>query len=547
MSEKHKTLSAQLIRIHDGKRYLISYASKRLSDTESSYSTPKLEMMAIWFGLMKFKPIICGRIIKVFTDHRSLSGLHLKDPRKRWATWITDIIEMNPQVIHGSGKDNPVADAITRLSDWANVIIVERNEVRNKIISHFHNHFSDRKTVMNIRQKYNWDGIYSDVQKYRESCEYCQKNRGEGENRNLMKPIVPNAPNQIIGIDIKGPITLKNQQKRQYGIAVDYFTKYTYIFPLSGYTAPEFWSKFEKHVLDNISTPELVIGDSGSQFLCEEAKNYKAKYLFDFHASAAYRHQANGEVENKIKTVDKLMHSFISRGISWRESIRQVKNIMNNQMVNDSTKFTPYEVAHGHKHVSPFDRQIEIYLDNVKNINVQAKANIDASKVQQQYYYNKGKSTRLFKQDDWVLVYDNHRKGYQSDMRRGPYKIEKVLLDDNYLIHDHHLGKWNKYNVEKLKLYIPALDFIEPPLDQLDFDNARLPQPKFPFQQQQQQPPQQLQQQQQQQLQQQPPQELQQQQQQQLQQQQQQELQHQPLIDDGAPLANQPRYLTRSK
>src|SRR3990167_7987712 len=232
-------------------------------------------------------------------------------------------------------------------------------------------------------------------------------------------------------------------------------------------------------------------------------------------------------------------------------------------MVNDSTKFTPYEVAHGHKHVSPFDRQIEIYLDNVKNINVQAKANIDASKVQQQYYYNKGKSTRLFKQDDWVLVYDNHRKGYQSDMRRGPYKIEKVLLDDNYLIHDHHLGKWNKYNVEKLKLYIPALDFIEPPLDQLDFDNARLPQPKFPFQQQQQQPPQQLQQQQQQQLQQQPPQELQQQQQQQLQQQppqqlqqqppqqlqqqQQQELQHQPLIDDGAPLANQPRYLTRSK
>jgi hypothetical protein len=168
MSEIHKTLSAQLIRVHEGKRYLISYASKRLSETESSYSTPKLEMMAIWFGLMKFKPIICGRIVKVFTDHRSLTGLHLKDPKKRWATWLTDIIEINPVVIHVSGKDNPVADAITRLSDWANTMVIEREEVRKKIVSQYHHHFSDRKTVMNIRQKYDWDGIYTDVQKARE-------------------------------------------------------------------------------------------------------------------------------------------------------------------------------------------------------------------------------------------------------------------------------------------------------------------------------------------------------------------------------------------
>jgi hypothetical protein len=258
MSEKYKTLSAQLIRVHESRRYLISYASKRLSDTESAYSTPKLEMMAIWFGLMKFKPIICGRIVKVFTDHRSLTGLHLKDPKKRWATWLTDIIEINPQVIHVSGKDNPVADAITRLSDWANLMVIEREEVRKKVVSHHHHHFSDRKTVMNIREKYEWDGIYTDVQKYRESCEYCQRNRGEGDSRNFMKPIIADSPNQIIGIDIKGPIILRSGEKKQYGIAVDYFSKFTYIFPLSGYTAAEFWSKFEKNVLDNISTPKLI-------------------------------------------------------------------------------------------------------------------------------------------------------------------------------------------------------------------------------------------------------------------------------------------------
>ena len=188
MSEKNKTLSAQLIRVYQGKSYLMSYASKRLSKTECSYSTPKLEMMAIWYGCMKFKMIVTGRKLKVFTDHRSLQGLHLKDPRKRWATWLTDIIEVNPEVIHVSGKNNPVADAMTRLSEWANSIIVQRQETRDQIVKRYHHHFSDRKTV-NIRDKYDWDGIYSDMAKCRETCDYCQRNRGTNESRNPMIPI----------------------------------------------------------------------------------------------------------------------------------------------------------------------------------------------------------------------------------------------------------------------------------------------------------------------------------------------------------------------
>ena len=464
MSEKNKTLSAQLIRVHQGKSYLISYASKRLSQTECSYSTPKLEMMAIWYGCMKFKMIVTGRKLKVFTDHRSLQGLHLKDPRKRWATWLTDIIEVNPEVIHVSGKDNPVADAMTRLSDWANSIIVQRQETRAQIVKRYHHHFSDRKTVMNIRDKYDWDGIYSDVAKCRESCEYCQRNRGTNESRNLLIPIYPQKIWQIIGIDIKGPITLKNQEKKQYGIAVDYFSKYTFIFSLSSYKAKEFWEKFESNILDKVSTPEMIIGDSASQFLSAEAGLYKAKYNFSFQPSTACRHQANGEVENKIKFVDKLMHSYLSRGTSWRDAIRATQKVINQEVVNDSTLFTPYEIVHGHKFISAFDTQVLQQVDKITKVHKEVKKNIDLSKIQQQYYYNKGKKSNIFKENDWILIYDNYRKGYQSDMRKGPYRIEKVLSDDNYLVFDHNLFSWKRFNVEKLKLYVPSLDSIELPL-----------------------------------------------------------------------------------
>ena len=71
-----------------------------------------------------------------------------------------------------------------------------------------------------------------------------------------------------------------------------------------------------------IEYPQTIIGDSAKQFLCAEAELYKDKYNFTFQPSSACRHQANGEVENKIKFVDQLMHRFLSRGVSWRESIR---------------------------------------------------------------------------------------------------------------------------------------------------------------------------------------------------------------------------------
>ena len=312
---------------------------------------------------------------------------------------------------------------------------------------------------MNIRDKYDWDGIYSDVARFRESCEYCQKNRG-ADVSNPMTPILPERLWQILGIDIKGPITLKNDERKQYGIVVDYFSKNTFIFSLNSYTAKEFWMKFEKDVLDRISTPQTIIGDSAKQFLCAEAELYKDKYNFTFQPSSACRHQANGEVENKIKFVDQLMHSFLSRGVSWRESIRSTLKIVNHEVVNDSTLHTPYEIIHGQKHLSPFDIKVQMKIDEITKLHNEVRSNIELSKMKQQYYYDQGTKKVIFKENDWVLVFDNYRKGYQTDKRKGPFKIEKVLLNNNYLVYNHLLATWRQYNADKLKLFVPNYDAV---------------------------------------------------------------------------------------
>jgi hypothetical protein len=465
MSESNRSLSAQLIRVYRGRKYLISYASKRLSDLELLYSVPKLEFMAIWFAAMKFSPIFEGYDTTIFSDHRSLQDLHFKKPRKRWATWLCDLIDLNVRVKHIKGKDNVVANAMSRLSHWSNNIVVSDRSTQLSIVKHYHLHVSDRKNVQCIREKYDWDGIYSDVSKYTSSCLYCQLNRGDRvETRAPMTSITATQPHQIIGIDIKGPLTLRNGEKKHYGVAIDYFDKSTWLFGLKTYSSSEFWAKFEKRVLNYISTPSKVIGDRASNFLSSEAASYKQKYGFDYQPSTAYRHQANGEVENRIKTVDGLMHGLISEGYSYRYALRESEKIVNQRYVSDSTGFTPFEVSHGHKHMSPFDLKIQQLLSSQSSIRSSVQENIAKAQEQQRKYYDDGKVRRQLSVGDWVLVWNDRKSNWHQDKRIGPFKVEKKLPNDNYLVFDHLQHSWKEYNVEKLSKFIP----LASPPDSID-------------------------------------------------------------------------------
>ncbi len=42
---------------------------------------------------------------------------------------------------------------------------------------------------------------------------------------------------------------------------------------------------------------------------------------------------------------------------------------------------------------------------------------------------------------------------WQQDLREGPYRIEKVLKNDNYLLYDQYKKSWKKVNIEVMKLY----------------------------------------------------------------------------------------------
>ena len=73
--------------------------------------------MAIHFAITTFRPYLYGTEFKVMSDHRPLVYLYgLKDPSSKLTRIRLELEEFNFVVHHIKGKDNVVADALSRIS-----------------------------------------------------------------------------------------------------------------------------------------------------------------------------------------------------------------------------------------------------------------------------------------------------------------------------------------------------------------------------------------------------------------------------------------------
>ena len=95
---------------------VVEYASRRLNPAEQNYSVTERELLAMVWAIEKWRKYLFGKCFLLSTDHRPLTFLKtLKEPRGRIARWISRIQEYEFRLKHTPGKDNCVADALSRL------------------------------------------------------------------------------------------------------------------------------------------------------------------------------------------------------------------------------------------------------------------------------------------------------------------------------------------------------------------------------------------------------------------------------------------------
>ena len=109
---------AILSQIQDGRKVVISYASRRLRKHEKSmrsYSSMKLEFLGLhWAVTQKFREYLYGSNFKILTDNHPLSRIMKSKQTAADLSKLADLSDFNFEIEYRSGRSNAAADALSR-------------------------------------------------------------------------------------------------------------------------------------------------------------------------------------------------------------------------------------------------------------------------------------------------------------------------------------------------------------------------------------------------------------------------------------------------
>ena len=117
----------------------IAFKSRKLNKREQLKSTYDKKMLAIMQALVKWRKYLLGRKFMIHTDHNSLQYLlQQKTLSTEQQKWIEKIVAFDMEIIHKKGKDNVVANALSRKDEEittysVTIVILEWiDEIRSK-------------------------------------------------------------------------------------------------------------------------------------------------------------------------------------------------------------------------------------------------------------------------------------------------------------------------------------------------------------------------------------------------------------------------------
>ena len=109
------SIGSVIQQFQDGALRVITYASRALSEAERRYCITRRELLAVVYGLKKFRQHLLGRSVVVRTDHAALTYLmSTPEPIGQQGRWLDLLAEYDIAVQHRPGRVHGNTDALSR-------------------------------------------------------------------------------------------------------------------------------------------------------------------------------------------------------------------------------------------------------------------------------------------------------------------------------------------------------------------------------------------------------------------------------------------------
>eukprot|EP00253_Pinus_taeda_P006607 PITA_06607 len=233
---------------------VIAYESRKLKEHEHKYSAYDLELTTVIHALKMWRHYLIGRKFLLMTDHHSLTS-YLSQPtlNARQARWVDFLGNFDFEIKHLKGKENRVADALSRKVHWIyeigisqgwstldqeieeaatqdqiylqkrhlvqnsdahsiqqgytlnaagmlcfqkKIYIPNQSSIKEKILDENHRspyagHPGYQKLITSLRKEYYWPGMKKDVVEYLARCLECQQVKAEHQHPAGLLQLIP--------------------------------------------------------------------------------------------------------------------------------------------------------------------------------------------------------------------------------------------------------------------------------------------------------------------------------------------------------------------
>ncbi|XP_060196232.1 uncharacterized protein LOC132625623, partial [Lycium barbarum] len=206
----------------------IAYFSEKLSGATLNYSTYDKELYALVKALATWQHYLWPREFVVKTDHESLRYLKSQGKlNRRHAKWV-EFIETFPYVIaYKQGKENVVADALSRREAHCGGLM---------------GHFGVPKTLDILAEHFFWPGMRKDVEKVCSQCLECKQAKSKVLPHGLYTPLpVPTSPWLDISMDFVLGLPRTKHGKDSIFVVVDRFSKMARFIPCLKTNDADMW------------------------------------------------------------------------------------------------------------------------------------------------------------------------------------------------------------------------------------------------------------------------------------------------------------------
>ena len=336
-------------------------------------------------------------------------------------------------------------------SNFGDRIVVPQSQVED-ILHQLHTelgHAGQQKMENAVSSRFWWPQQRRDVINYCNRCVECLRIKPPRVyNRAPLQPITTGYPNEVVGVDIVGPLPETARANRYILVMVDLFTKWCEAVPLNTTDANTVARAIFDNWIARWGAPEQLHSDRGSNFESQITNELCTLLGIRKTRTTAYHPQGNGQVERTNRSLKSLLQAFTTE-YDTREWDRALPRCLlaYRATVHTSTAHSPHCMLTGREMRLPLDLSIP-FLPSPPFLSTEfaaklhrdllhahqlARHHLESSHRHQKEYYDK--SLQGSPVQPGQLVYLHQPAPLPGQPRKlykpwaGPYVVQEVYSD----------------------------------------------------------------------------------------------------------------------